>query len=104
VDDGKTGPLDAVAVVVTLTFQPGAIPTGIGLRYHGGDTWEAKAATPEAGGLPTTVTFRLPVGDSLPDSPYARQTLWEFGLYLNHPTPARAWEGTLHVEAKAVRT
>ncbi|MFO1535379.1 MAG: hypothetical protein ABR586_06925 [Thermoplasmatota archaeon] len=27
VDDGKTVPLDAAAVVVTLTFQPGAIPT-----------------------------------------------------------------------------
>lgn len=101
--DGAVVPVEATQVVVTLEFEAGAIPAGVGLLYHGADTWAMAEAAGESSVPPGTVTFRIPVTGLMPDSPYAPQSLWEFRLYLDQPTPVRAWEGTYTFTAASVK-
>lgn len=99
--DGVTVPHDAAEIVVTLTYGPGS-PAGLGLRYHGGDTWER---VPVEGVVapPNQVVYRIPVTDLTGDSPYAAQSLWEFEVFLDQPLHLRAYAGGYSLDAVALK-
>lgn len=86
-----TVPHDAGEVVVTLSYT-GGMPAGLGLRYHGGDTWERKAVQGQPA-LPNRVVYRIPVTDLTGDSPYATQSLWEFEVFADQPLHVRGFVG-----------
>lgn len=98
--DGVVVPYDAAEVVVTLGYQPG-LPAGLGLRAHGGDTWEMQDEEGQA--APLSTVFHVPVTAQTADSPYARQSLWEFRVWLDEPTPTRAFAGGYTIQAVAVK-
>lgn len=99
--DGAIVPWDATEVVVTLTYGPG-LPATLGVRSHGGDTWDMTPAKEEPTG-PLTRTFRIPVTETTGDSPYARQSLWEIQVWLDQPTDERAFYGSYTLKAVAVK-
>jgi hypothetical protein len=98
--DGVIVPYDAAEVVVTLTYQPG-LPAGLGIMAHGGDTWDMQPH--EGSAAPLVTTFRVPVTAQTGDSPYAKQSLWEFRVWLDQPTPERAFVGGYTIKAVAVK-
>ena len=65
--NGTVVPYDAAAVEVVLQKGPDS-PTDLGLLFHGGDTREWQAPEPAAteGGR---LTYRIPVGPGMGDSP-----------------------------------
>lgn len=99
--DGQVVPYDATEVVVTLTYGPG-VPATLGLAYHAADTWDLAPLEGKPVG-PDAVEYRIPVTVQNGDSPYARQSLWEFEVYIDQPTPLRAWSGTFTLQAKALK-
>ena len=99
--DGVIVPWDATEVVVTLTYEPG-LPASLGVRSHGGDTWERAPAREEITG-PLTRTFRIPVTPETGDSPYARQSLWEIEVWLDQPADERVFAGGYALKAVAVK-
>lgn len=99
--DGVIVPWDATEVVVTLTYEPG-LPVSLGVRSHGGDTWEMMPAQEEIAG-PLTRTFRIPVTEATGDSPYARQSLWEVEVWLDQPADERVFAGGYGLSAVAVK-
>lgn len=99
--DGVIVPYDATEVVVTLTYGPG-LPATLGVRTHGGDTWDMATATEELTG-PLTRTFRIPVTEQTGDSPYAQQSLWEIEVWLDQPLDDRAFAGSYSLTAVAVK-
>ncbi len=103
-DDGALVPYNAAAVEVVLTYLAG-MPTGLNLAYHGADAWNVTAAEPSPfdATAPNQVRWVLPVDYKSGDSPYAAQSLWEFGLYMDQPASTKAYSGTYTVEAKALR-
>ena len=101
-DAGKVVPFDAAAVEVTIATDSLSTPIPLDLQWHGADSRQLAAATPESES-PGLRTYRLPVGPSVGDSPYASQSLWEFRVHLSTPEDQGAWAGTYHVSAKALR-
>ncbi len=103
-DDGALVPYNAAAVEVVLTYLAG-MPTGLNLAYHGADAWDAEPAERLGVDLtaPNQVRWVLPVDYKTGDSPYAMQSLWEFRLYMDMPTPTKVYSGTYTIEAKALR-
>lgn len=100
--DGVVVPYDTARLEVRLTVDVGP-PAGIGLWYHGADTWEfiQAEATLEA---PATYVMHLELGPSQADSPYAPQSLWEFWVYIDQPQPAlQAWSGEYTLDVRALR-
>ena len=100
-DDGVIVPHDTAEVVVRLTYGPG-LPHVLGLRYHGADTWDMRDVPGEITG-PTEVTFRIPIEETRGDSPYAKQSLWEFRVFNAQPSDVRAWSGSYTLEATAIK-
>ncbi len=103
-DDGALVPFNAAAVEVVLTYVAG-LPAGLNLAYHGADAWDAAAAQrqPPDPTKPNQVRWLLPVDYKSGDSPYAKQSLWEFSLYMDQPTPTKVYSGAYTIEAKALR-
>lgn len=99
--DGTIVPWDATEIIVTLTYEPG-LPATLGVRSHGGDTWEMTAAAEEITG-PLTRTFRIPVTEATGDSPYAKQSLWEIQAWIDQPLADRAFAGGYTLSAVAVK-
>jgi hypothetical protein len=100
--DGVVVPFETQEVVVTLSITDG-IPAGLGLWYHGADTWEQVQAEGESS-QQGTWTYTIPVEGSMADSPYAPQSLWEFRVWLDQPQPGlKAWRGTYTIEVVAYR-
>jgi hypothetical protein len=95
---GWISPLDGAVV----PFETGGLPTGLGLRFHGADTW-TMTSVPATMPVPGTLVFEIPVSGLMADSPYAPQSLWEFQLFLDEPGPLRAWTGTYTFEARAIK-
>lgn len=97
--DGVVVPHDADHVEVRLTT---AVPT-LGLAYHGADTWELKRIEGRLDGLDQV--FTIPLSETLGDSPYASQSLWEFRVLLDKPQPsAAAWAGSYTLKATAYKS
>lgn len=99
--DGALVPHDASAVVVTLTYELG-VPATLGVRSHGGDTWDLTPQAEEFTG-PLVRTFRIPVTPDTGDSPYAKQSLWEIQVWMDQPVDDRAWGGAYTLRAVAVK-
>lgn len=97
-----TVPYDASAVEVTVTTDAGAPPVPFAMEAHGADT-RAMQAVPAASSSPGSYRFRMEVGPSQGDSPYASQSLWEFRVHMDTPMGQGAWKGTYHVTATAYR-
>lgn len=94
----STVPMDASELAVTLTTSP---PVQLELYYHGADTWNF-TMLPSSGPAQEVREYRIPV-DGRGDSPYAKQSLWEFAISCNNPAPVCAWSGHLELDLKAVR-
>jgi hypothetical protein len=94
-------PHDATEVVIEVTPGGGSTPVPLGLRFHGADTYTWTEAVPDTT-MPGPQVYRIAVTGS-GDSPYARQSLWEFWIHLATPEESGAWHGTLQVRAIAVR-
>lgn len=100
--DGAVVPVETGTVLVTVEFAPGSVPGGVGLRFHAADTWALATAQGEASLPPGVFTWTIPISGNMADSPYAPQSLWEFELFLDEPTPVRAWSGTYTFTATSV--
>jgi hypothetical protein len=100
-DNGTVVPFDASEVVLVFEPKAGATPTPVSLDVHGADsrTFHTEAGQDQAGSL----RFVIPVEPGMGDSPYARQSLWEFRIRLDTPMEQGAWQGDYHVVAKAIR-
>jgi hypothetical protein len=91
--NGTVVPFDANHVTVRLKVDQGT-PAGIGLWYHGADTWKETKAT-GASLVPGETVYTIPITGAMGDSPYAPQSLWEFEVALDQPQPyAQAWTGS----------
>lgn len=84
--DGAIVPRDADHLTVVVE-QDNELESYVTLGYHGADSRAFTEPEPESvdGG---TWTYILPVSGSQGDGPYAKQSLWEFELYTNNPSPA----------------
>jgi hypothetical protein len=98
---GVIVPFDAREVVVTLTYGPG-LPGTLGVRSHGGDTWEMTPAREEIVD-PLTRVFRIPVTPETGDSPYATQSIWEIAAWIDQPAHVRAYGGEYTMRAVAMK-
>ncbi|MEA3137659.1 MAG: hypothetical protein QOC71_1940 [Thermoplasmata archaeon] len=102
--NGAVIPFDTDHVEVTVRITGGA-PAGLGLSYHGADTWsESKAAGVMSTGTPGETLFTIPIEGSMADSPYAPQSLWEFQVWMDQPQPnLHAWSGEYTIGIKAFK-
>jgi hypothetical protein len=100
--NGTVVPFDTDRVEVRLRIVDG-VPAGLGLWFHGADTWTQSQAT---GTLvtPGEMLFTIPIEGAMADSPYAPQSLWEFQVWMDQPqgSPA-AWTGEYTLEIDAYR-
>ncbi len=97
--DGKVVPIETDRVEVEITYPPGTVPT-LGLLYHGADSWDYSEATLQSS-EPGRLLFVIESDAVGADSPYALQSLWDFRVYLDQPTPLRAFTGEYTVTATA---
>lgn len=94
--DGAVVPYDASRVEVRLG---GTAILGMGVRYHGADTWEYARAT--GTNAPPERIFTIPV-EGNGDSPYAPQSLWEFIVDLDQPQgDPEVWTGSYTITVTA---
>lgn len=100
VDDGVIVPPGTGAVEAVLTFDQ-APPAGLVLSYHGADSREHQTIEPVEQDA-TVWTYRIPIQDTLPDSPYALQSLWTFRIGVDYGSPVEAWTGTYSLETTAL--
>jgi hypothetical protein len=97
---GAVVPFDADHVEVRLKVDQG-LPAGIGLWFHGADTWGFSKPKGSMG-APGELVYTIPIEGALADSPYAPQSLWELRVWLDEPAPnAQAWTGTYTLTVKA---
>ena len=100
--DGAVVPFDASRVEVSISVTSG-IPAGLGLLFHGADTWD-EAQVKGQGGIVAPIVFTIPVEASMGDSPYAPQSLWEFRVTLDQPQPGtQAWSGEYTISVIAYK-
>lgn len=99
---GMIVPHDSSAVEVTVRTDPGSVPMPLLMQAHGADTRRMTNMTKESesGG---TAVFRLEVGPSVGDSPYATQSIWEFRIHVQGPNDIGVWSGNFNLTAKAIR-
>lgn len=100
-DPGVLVPYDGKEVVVTVRTDTASTPVAFGLDVHGADTRTLAPVAPESDTVGQQV-FRVPL-DGRGDSPYAKQSLWEFRVHPGTPREAGPWSGTFHVEAVVLR-
>lgn len=95
--DGVVVPHDAARVEVRVsgTFLMPSV------SFHGADTWSFASVPGRLDGADTV--FDIPLGETLGDSPYASQSLWEFSVGLDQPTPTEAASGTYAITVRAFR-
>jgi hypothetical protein len=95
--EGAVVPYDAAAIEVRLDVSLSA--RGLTLAYHGGDTRALTTLEPseESGSVKV---YRIPVQGN-GDSPYAKQSLWEF-VAVGEGTRV-VEQGSYHIEATAFR-
>ncbi|MFA5944146.1 MAG: hypothetical protein WC876_06745 [Candidatus Thermoplasmatota archaeon] len=100
--NGTVIPFNTDRVEVRLTIGDG-LPVGLGLWFHGGDTWSETKATGELV-APGETLFTIPIEGAMADSPYAPQSLWEFQVWLDQPQPTlQAWRGEYTIEVFAFK-
>ena len=101
--DGVVVPFETGTLEVRIAYGPG-IPSGLGLDYHGANTraFAAAQGTQETAGV-TLYTIPLDVG--MADSPYAKQSLWEFDVGFDDALdlPVQAWSGEYTLTVTAIR-
>jgi hypothetical protein len=99
---GVVVPFDTDRVELRLRILSGA-PAGLGLWFHGADTWAETKAIGTVG-EPGETLFTIPIEGAMADSPYAPQSLWEFQVWMDQPQPgAQAWTGEYTLEATAYK-
>lgn len=99
---GTVIPFDTDRVVVEVTISSGA-PAGLGLWFHGADTWAETKATGVTG-APGTTTYTIPIEGSMADSPYAPQSLWEFQIWMDQPQAnPQVWSGEYTISVTAYK-
>lgn len=101
--DGVVVPFETATVEVRIAYGPG-VPALLGVTYHGSDTrsFTRLAGTTESPGV---TLFTIPLDPGVADSPYARQSLWEFDVWMEYPNdpPLQAWSGEYTITVKAVK-
>jgi hypothetical protein len=101
-DDGRVVPFDARTVEVVVSTDATSLPVPLALRWHGADSTTFQDIAPSVDD-PGRRVYTIGVGPSVGDSPYAKQSLWEFRVQLETPYGVGAWHGTFHVKATAMR-
>lgn len=101
--DGVVVPFETGELQVRITYGPG-VPTGLALTYHGANT---RGFSPAQGTMeePGVTLYTIPVELGMADSPYAKQSLWEFDVWIEQPgdLPIEAWSGQYTIAVKAFR-
>ncbi len=100
-DDGAVVPFDATTLEVRFDYEPGSVPT-LGLEFHGAGTWDFSPIEPSTE-APDHTIWTIDVQEHFGDSPYAKQTLWEFRMTWDESTPARAYQGTVSHTVTAIK-
>jgi hypothetical protein len=101
--DGVVVPFDAATVEVRLSYGPG-MPAGLGVSFHGSDTRSLTKLTGTTES-PGVTLFTIAVEPGVADSPYAKQSLWEFDVWLDYPQdpPVQAWSGEYTLAVTALK-
>jgi hypothetical protein len=101
---GMVIPFNTDRVEVTVRITSG-IPAGLGLWFHGADTWtQTKATGTSSPTAPGETVYTIPIEGSMADSPYAPQSLWEFQMWMDQPQPnVQAWSGDYTIAIKAFK-
>ena len=103
-DPGLVVPHDASRVQVTVTPTTASTPVPLALAYHGADTRaHAEASSQDLPVGPRSYEIAV---DGTGDSPYAKQSLWEFVVHMGTPPETNAsgaWSGEVHVIVKALK-
>ena len=86
--DGALVPWNAKKIIVEVTHDSAASQR-LGLNYHDSDSWATKHAPFTASGTKRTFTIEVGVGDG----PYAKQSSWEFLVFVDDNAPAQVWTG-----------
>jgi hypothetical protein len=96
--DGVVVPFDTSRLEVRIG---GVFPT-LSLSFHGADTWNLTAVEGTMG--TAELVFDVPLGPGVPDSPYAKQSLWSFVVGLDQPQPGdQTWTGTYTITVRAFK-
>lgn len=99
---GAVVPFDTDRVEVRLRITSG-LPAGVGVWFHGADTWAETKATGTMPG-PGEYLYTIPIEGAMADSPYAPQSLWEFQIWMDQPQPnLQAWSGAYTIDIKAFK-
>lgn len=105
IPDGTIVPYDADRLEVTVTTESNSVPPLFGLRAHGANSRD-HAAIPLTSESSTSRTWTLDPEVHTADSPYAKQSLWEFALH-KQSTEATgdegAWTGTYRATLTAFK-
>jgi hypothetical protein len=89
--------------IVRVELEQGASETPLGLQFHGADAWEWSVAE-AVSDTGTRKVYEIPVGGLAADGPYAKQSLWEFRVFVDLTTPAAPYAGSYSLSATAVRS
>lgn len=102
--DGMIVPYDAREVHVDITFEGGPVHM-FGVRYHGGDSWDYRDVEPAEGAADGSSLHYVIDPTGAADSPYAKQSVWEFWLYSDQPADpfVRAWQGGYQITVTAIQ-
>lgn len=101
--DGVVVPFETGTVEVRIAYGPG-VPALLGLAVHGADT---RSSTPVTGTSesPGVTLFSIELQPGMADSPYAKQSLWEFDVWMDYPNdpPLQVWSGEYTISVKALK-
>ena len=100
-EDGAIVPIDADHVTIVLERDVGTNPVRLGVKGHSAVTREyAELGTKVQSDLVTTYT--IPVDDG-GDGPYAKQSQWEFVIFIDGPRPDSFVVEQWHLTATAYK-
>lgn len=100
--DGAIVPSDAALVEITITMGQDAAATRLGLSFHGADVRDFQRISPDETDGATRV-YRIPLGAGMGDGPYAKQSLWEFRLFVEAPAEDALHVGSLTLSGRVLK-
>ncbi|MEK6976553.1 MAG: hypothetical protein AABY18_09455 [Candidatus Thermoplasmatota archaeon] len=100
-DNGTLVPLNADHVTIVLERETGTTPIRLGVKAHSAVTRDfAELGTKDQ--TDTVTTYTIPV-EGGGDGPYAKQSQWEFVIFIDGPRPDSAVVETWHLTATAYK-